>query len=283
MRYFRNSILVMILILNFFGFIAIGECREVVFVLNLGQSMNKSDPFHMAHEGIIRSAQNFSINYSGQSNAGAGLLTAIDMLSPKFNELRDIVFITDGEIKDAQSEENFKAGLKQAQWLKIPVYLVNLRHDVNPQNYRDYNTVIYLPINYNELLTTLRTILQGDFRTPHISLPTNNLMNGTLSFKVPVTSADNVKISLFSTKSGKAHLQNIQPAKDFQGNYVKIFDVNQPKSEEIEIAVDYPQESGLTLDVVPKVSGTLQINSSVNFFCDVLKITPVYKDTGEKI
>ena len=312
MKYFFNKLLpfVLVMILNFFFYISSGECREVVFVLNSGQSMNTSDPFRVAPESIVWAIQNFSdedevgivtfkdnaniikplakvsansaqdffVDYYGRSNAGAGLLTAIDMLTPKFETERYIIFITDGEITDAQSAENFKSGLKQAQWLKIPIYLVNLRHNVDPKNYREYDSVKYLPINYNELLTTIRTILQGDFKSPHIALPIDDSTSDTLNFAVPITSAEHVKISLFSSKTGTAYLKNIQPNTSFQGDFVKIFDINSPQSNSFGIDINYPQSAGLTLDVVPTVAGTLQTTSSTKFLIeDILEITPVYK------
>ena len=294
----------------FSGVVSVGECREVVFVLNTGQSMNASDPFRIAREGIVWStqnlsandevgivafnnaayivrplskvgdnpAQNFSADYFGQSNAGAGLLTAIDMLTPKFNTQRDIIFITDGTIADAQSVQNFQAGLKQAQWLNISVYLIDLRHNAEPINYREYDAVKFLPINYNELLTTLRTILQGDFKTPHISLPTYNVMNDQLKFTVPVTAPDHLKISLFSIKPGSAKLDGVKPDNIFYGNHVKIFDLNSPANNEFEMDLDFPQGAGVSLDVVPTVSGALQTNSTTKFLIhDILEITPVYK------
>ena len=312
--YKQTIILILTMMLNFCGICSIGECREVVFVLNSGQSMNSSDPFQVASESIVWATQNFSavdevgivtfkdearvirqlskvggnpaqkifVNYHGQSNAGAGLLTAIDMLSPKFNTERDIIFITDGEINNLQSSTNFKAGLDQAKWLGISVYLIDLRHNVNPKHYREYDNVKFLPINYNELLTTMRTILQGDFHTPHISLPTNNLTSGDLKFEVPITSAKRLKISLFSSKAGNAQLKNIQPSNKFQGDFVKIFEVKSPSTTEFEIGIDYPQGAGLTLDVVATVEGSLQIKPSTKFLIkDVLEITPVYANDSK--
>ena len=311
MKFFIYIVTVIAFIGNFFS---IGECREVVFVLNSGQSMISSDPFNMARESIFwgmknlysqdetgivtfnndvqiirplspienNPVQNFSVNYYGQSNAGAGILTAIDMLSPKFNTQRDIIFITDGEISDSQSAENFKAGLKQAQWLGISVYLIDLRHNVDPKNYREYDAVKILPINYNELLTTMRTVLQGDFQTPHISLPTNNLTGGFLRFELPITSAEHLKITLFSTKPGTAHLEKISPGNIFQGNYVKIFDIKSPSTNSFEIGVTYPKDSGLTLDVVPEVVGTLKIDTTTKFLIkDILEITPMYENVPD--
>ena len=298
------------------NFVAVGECRAVVFVLNAGQSMNTSDPFHAAPESIVwatknlseedevgivtfkdsvnivrplskikdNPAENFSVIYSEQNNAGAGLLSALDMLSPKFNTRRDIVFITNGEINNSQSSINFNAGLKQAQWLGISVYLVDLRHNVDPKYYREYGNVKFLPINYRELMTTIRTILQGDWQTPHIEFPTNNLTKGELNFEVPVTSADSFKISLLSSNVGKATLKNVHIDSAIQDKFINVFDIKAPSTNKFEIAVDYPQGTGLTLDVTPTVAGNLQIDYTRLPFNNILEITPVYaKDSTAKI
>ena len=304
-------------IVSFCNFISVGACREVVFVINSGQSMNVFDPFHTAAESVVRGAQNFSdndevgiitfnnnvtvirplskikdnpvteisLNYYGASDAGAGLLAAIDMLTPKFNTQRDIIFITSGENLNAQSETNFLAGLKQTNWLGIAVYYVNLRHDVDPKYYRLYNdTTKEFPINYLELMTTIRTIIQGDWRTPRITLPTNNLTTGTLNFEVPVTSADGLKISLLSSSAGYAELKNVQPEFSVQGSFINVFNVKAPSTNNFEIEINYPQGTGLTLDVIPTVSGSLKTDYSRSLAGNTLEITPVYdKDTLKKI
>ena len=304
-------------IVSLCNFISVGACREVVFVINSGQSMNDFDPFHTAPESVAWGAQNFSENdevgiitfkndvtvirplskikdnpvteiplsYYGTSDAGAGLLAAIDMLTPKFNTQRDIIFITSGENLNAQSETNFLAGLKQTNWLGISVYYVNLRHDVDPKYYRLYNdTTKEIPINYLELMTTIRTIIQGDWRTPRITLPINNLTTGTLNFEVPVTSAEGLKISLLSSSAGYATLKNVQPEFSVQGRFIKFFNVKAPSTNNFEIEINYPQGTGLTLDVIPTVSGVLKTDYSFSLSGNILEITPVYaKDTLKKI
>ena len=170
----KNILAFVTFIFFFCNLIAVGQCRNVVFVMNAGQSMNVYDPFRTAPESVIWGAQNFSeddeagiitfnnevytvkslskitdnpvneisVEYSGTSDAGAGLSAEIDMLTPRFNTQRDIVFITSGENLNAKSETNFLAGLKQAQWLGISVYYVNLRHDVDPKYYRLYKETV---------------------------------------------------------------------------------------------------------------------------------------------
>ena len=296
---------------------SIGECRDVVFVLNTGNTMNSSDPFRTAPESIIWAAENlfdddsvaivtfsdnvrivrpllklkenpvnnFFTGYSGQSEAGAGLLSAIDMLTPKFHDKRSIVFITNGDLGNAQSAINFQEGLRQANSLGIEVYLINLRYDVNPQTYRTYKEYVKeLPINYNELMTTVRTILQGDWHTPHIELPIQNVTAGTIRFEVPVTSPSKLKIALLSSNAGDLTLNGFPNAQTFQGDFVNVFELNTPKKNQFEMSLNYPKGTGLTLDVVPTVDGALETNTTVNFLLeDIFEITPSYTRFSGKI
>ena len=296
-------------VIVFLNFVSIGECREIVFVINSGQSMSESDPFRTIAEGVTWSVENlsdkdevaivtfndtvevirpltkindfpnksFNLDYYGSSDAGAGILTAIDMLTPKFNMQRDIIFITNGEFQSPQSAKNFQAGLEQAKWLGFNVYLLDMRYNVDPQGYRQYDGYAkFLPINYLEFMTTLRTILQGDFRTAHIELPTNNLTTGTLNFNVPIQ-ARRLKICLLSSNVGNAILKNVNPA--IQGSFINIFEIDSPSRNNFEFELNYPQGTGLTLDVIPTVEGTLQTAISPKFLInDILEITPINAD-----
>lgn len=312
----RFIFVILAFVLSFCSVVSIGACREIVFVLNASWSMNTYDPFHTAPESIIWGAQNFSeedevgiitfrenvnvirplskikdnsvgkfsVDYYGQSDAGAGLLSALDMLTPKFHTQRDIIFITNGEINSPQSTVNFKAGLEQAKWLKIPVYYINLRYNVDPQNYRSYKDdyVKEFPINYNELMTTVRTIIQGDWKTPHMEFPTNTASTGRLDFEVPVDSAERIRISLLSSRAGTGILRNTQPDFEIQGEHIKFFEIKSPKTKNFEMTVEFPEGTGLTLDVIPTVRGKLDIQGVRRIFLDdFLEITPVYENDPE--
>ena len=208
LKIFLTIIIFCASIINF----GVAECREIFFVVNAGQNMKISDPFHAVPESIIWSAQNFStadeigvitfnempqvlrplsnikdnpidnlqIEYSGKSNASAALLQAVDILSKKFDTDRAIIFFTDGEnLLDETSQtatfvENIKAGLRQAKWLGIPVYILSLRADINPQNYHSYDWAKEIPLNYLDLMTAVRTIMHNDFQTPHLNILEEN-------------------------------------------------------------------------------------------------------------
>ena len=65
--------------------------------------------------------------------------------------------------------------------------------------------------------------------------------------------------------------------------FVKIFKLNTPNANEFEFDINYPQNTGLTLDVVAEVEGNLQTNLVTHIFsADILEITPVYNDSEQK-
>lgn len=232
----------------------------------------------------------FNVQYSGQSNAGAGLLSAIDMLSNKFHTERYIILFTDGENlldkseRNLRSVENFRAGLEQAKWLGIPVYILSVRYDENPPNYHSYgNYAREIPTHYRDLMTTMRTIVHDDFRVPHIELPIKNQTSGDLQCEVPVF-ADRLKIFLLSSNAGSVELKGMSAEKIVDANFIKIFDARSSPPSKFELALKYPAGTGLTLDVVPTVKGQLQtdVKSSI-FGGKILEITPLHDDGSEKI
>ena len=299
-------------------FLSVGECREFVFVVNSSQTMNAADPQKKIFEGVAWSIANlqgddeaavisfsdtptilrplskisaetnkiFPANYSGNSNAGDALLSAVDMLSPKFYEEKNIIFITDGEIsledneKTSRSLEKFQDGLQQANWAKMKVFILNLRADA-PKNFKSYaELATEIPIPHTELLTALRNVIYDDFHNPHLTLPVENKK---FTAEVPLTSFDKIKFFLLSTNSGTANLKNA--SKKLGGNFIQIFEVNSPQTNKFDFEINYPQNSGLTLDAVPSVEGILLTEVETHIFsANKLKITPVYKNNpAEKI
>lgn len=308
---------ILILFICTFTLISVGECREIVFVVNTSQSMNNSDPLHVVQDSLTWSLENFSaddevaviafkdvpivirplskvgsspknifnFSYSGRSNPGDALLKAIDMLKQNYGKDRSIIVISNGEIssddtaKNLKSWETFRACLQQANWLNISVYLVNLRYSDAPQN--DYSFSEYateIPGDYLDLMTTIRTIMHNNFDAPHIELPTNKLTSGILSCEVPIFPSKQMKIFLLSSDVGSVKLKNAQ-VDVIDERFVKIFKLDSPQTNNFEIELNYPQSTGLTLDVVAEVEGTLQTELRHSVFSEnVLEITPVYDD-----
>ena len=306
---------------NFFYFLP-AEGREIIFVVNSGQNMNISDPFRAVPGSIIWSAENFSaedevgiitfkenprivrplskvkdnlienfqVEYSGQSNVSAALLQAVDILSKKFNTERAIIFFTDGEnlldksSKNAMFVENVKAGLRQAKWLGIPVYILSLRSDLNPKNYHSYEWAKEIPLNYLDLMTAVRTIIHNEFKTPYINILATNSAPKNFSFEVPITAPDRLKILLLSSSAGKAEIENIKTVSRVDKNFLKVFEVDAPLTNKFELSADFPQGTGLTLDVIPTISGRIEAEISTSIFgADILEVTPIYKNSDAKI
>lgn len=321
-----KKFLIFVIATTFFlcNFISAGECREFVFVINSGQSMNNSDPQHRVFESVAWSLANlseddeasvisfngdvsvlrplskisenpnriFSANYSGQSNAGDAMLAAVDMLMPKFDIEKNIIFITDGEIflrdsaQTLRSVEKFQDGLKQAKWANMSVYIFNLRYQGNPLNYYSYADLAReIPIPHTELMTALRTVFHNDFHTPHLNLFSQGVSKEKISAKIPLTSFERAKLFLVTSNPGNSTLENNSVTKIMEGNFVKIYETTSSQENNFEFNVNYPQGTGLTLDATADVEGILQAEISKSIFsADSLEITPVYKNNpSEKI
>ena len=284
------------LLLTLFSIVNIGECREFVFVANTGQSMEKSDPFHKVADGITwavaalneddeagiitfgdtikierllskkSAAQNSTLNfqYEGASNPGVALLKAVDMLLPKFNTERIIIFIGDDENFSDAAAKNFQAALDQAKWNNIAVYIINLRYDGEHNNYQSYAKTFPTPHEY--FMTTLRKIFYNDFQSPYLNLFAERLTAQNLKISLPIISEKNIELKLISDNAGTA---NLSDSKNISGNFVNVFDLKSLPNNEIEIETNYPPNTAVTLDAVFKITGNLKIDALKN----AIKIT----------
>ena len=271
---------------------ATGECREIVFVLNSSRAMSESDPNRMVSDAVLWSMENLSgddeaaiiafsdeptvirplkplkddpirsleLRYDGQGNAGSALLMALDMLAPKYGSDRAIVLIMSGDnffdnpTLNERSVEAFQAGLYEAQWLNVPVYIFNLRHNVSPINYRLHpNYAKEIPINSAQLMTALRQFFYDELKVPHVELTTSGKNKGTMALTVPAESIEHLKILLIASNVGSAMITNLKPESVIDGKYVKAFELNEPPTNHFALAVDYPNGTGVTVDAIVKL------------------------------
>ena len=303
----------------------VAECREIVFVVNNAQSMNDSDPLRVVGESLTWSTEvfseddevgviafkdsplivrplskigtapnnnSFTFNYSGGSNAGGALLKAVDVLASKFHTEKIIVVISNGEIflNDSaaaqKSLKEFQAGLQQAKWLNIPVYILNLRYFGDAQNYHSFAAdAKEIPCAYSELMTTLRTVIHDEFHSSPLTLTPQN-PQGQFTFNVPFVAANKVQLMLLSSNDGNAALTNLQADKITDKDFIKIFEVNSPPTNEFSLSLNFPTGTGLTVDVLAQVEGNLLTEIGTSLFSGtVLEITPVHgneKILGDK-
>lgn len=229
----------------------------------------KDSPQVVRQLSAVNSVPNkiFNLEYSGRSDAGDALLTAVDMLTPKFNTERNIIFIGNGEISLAddlqtlQSVKNFQAGLEQASWANISVFIINLRYSGNPANYHSFSDFAKkeIPIPHTELMTTLRTIFHNDFKSPFKNLFESIPSEKNLSVKIPdLSSSERIKLFLISSGPGTATLENSSEISSaISGKYINIFEISSMTANSFDFKIDYPPNTALTLDALVEVNGTL--------------------------
>lgn len=316
-RFILNFVLILFASTIFFR---VGECREFIFVVNTSESMNASDPLHVVQDSITWSMENFSaddevaviafkdepivvrplakigdapinsfsFNYSGASNAGEALLTAINMFKLNYGSERNIIVISNGEIAlndpaaTLKSWEDFNACLQQAKWLGISVYVVKLRYFGAPQNYHSFaHDAKEIPGDYLDLMTTLRALMFDTFHAPHLELPISTTQ-GKFFSEVPIFPAKSLEFFLLSSNPGVAKLRS-QSDKVIDEDFAQAFKLNAPNANVFEFDINYPEGTGLTLDMVAEVEGTLQTSLTTSAFSpNILEITPIHNDAKQE-
>ena len=104
-----------------------------------------------------------------------------------------------------------------------------------------------------------------NFNVPHMELPITNLTQGKFFCDIPIFPTNRLKFFLLSSNPGNAKL-NGKADEIIDENFVKIFKLNTPNVNEFEFDINYPQDTGLTLDVVAEVDGNLQTNLTTHIF-----------------
>ena len=311
MRKLINALLMAMLII----IARVGNCAEYVFVLDTSSSMNKSDELHMAPDSIIWMASSLSpldelsivyykdvpivmrqmsklkdapiypfiMEYSGRSNLGGALSSAMEQFSDKMNVERNIIIISDGEIAlndeyaTEASIEKLKLAMIQAEKRKVNVFVLYLQNDLENANYHTY--VGYprdVVVPKYGLMSAARLLVHNDLGQPHMEYQIKET-TGTTKVEVPIEAPDKVKLLLIASNWGTAELKGAEEVNTLQGGYVKVLEAIKPGKTTLELELNYPEGTGLTLDVIPEVSGIMEADVSRSIFGGYnLDLTPVY-------
>ena len=96
--------------------------------------------------------------------------------------------------------------------------------------------------------------------------------------------SSSISILLLSSSTGKAEIENVAASSVIEKNFVKVFEVNNPSTNKFNLLADFPEGTGLTLDVIPTVSGKIEAEISMSIFGkNILEVTPTYKNSETKI
>ncbi|MBQ9480328.1 MAG: VWA domain-containing protein, partial [Selenomonadaceae bacterium] len=165
-------LLVIAFVLNLF--ISTGECREIVFLLNEGQSMSRSDPSKIAPESVLWGMESLSDNDEAKlitfaDDTGAALNRVLDNFSSKSNVERHIILITDGDhLVDAISNN-------RAQAMNVMLHVLNV--SANP-----------------DVMTAMRTLIHKNIRGSSVEFLTNTISSGKLPIELPELDAERLRV-----------------------------------------------------------------------------------------
>ena len=132
-------------------------------------------------------------------------------------------------------------------------------------------------------MTTLRTLMHDDFNANQFVL-TPDLTQGQFTCRIPFGAAKRIEFLLLSSNVGDSASDNFHAEKITSKNFLKVYEDDAPQTNEFSFTMNYPEGTGLTLDVLAEIEGSLQTNLSRSVFSkDVLEITPVHVDGDRKI
>ncbi|MBR1579101.1 MAG: VWA domain-containing protein [Selenomonadaceae bacterium] len=212
-----------------------GECREIVFVLNEGQSMSRSDPSKIAPESVLWGMESLSDKDEAKlitfaDDTGAALNRVLDNFSSKSNVERHIILITDGDhLVDALSTN-------RANSMNVPIHVLNVSADP-------------------DVMTAMRTLIHKNIRGSSVEFLTNAISSGKLPIELPELDAERLRVLLISSSVGDAKLLNAEHQTLVDGRFVKAYELERPDIRNFVLDVDYPPGTGLTVDIVAERNG----------------------------
>ena len=274
--------------------------KNFVLVLDTSTSMKNSDANKIAPEALQAlsaylpkdavvnflsfsdtvqtfTQENFaSVNYSGYTNTGAALETAVNLLENKSDGA--IILLTDGEIMlpspsdTLKSVEKFQAAMEKASKKNIPVYILELQ-------FKDATTDFHINSTYaktfsveddTKLFSTIRKVAKENLGVKFIELPTQKNSSGEIPTSLPFT-ADYWKIILLSTKAGNVELKNF-PADChiFNGSCIKVIERSNTDFKDSSLKVEYPDGAEVFIAAVPEV----KIDATAEVKEENLLVTP---------
>lgn len=269
-----------------FAFAKESAVAEIVFVLDTSGSMNTNDPSRLAADGINQMVHSMLSNvdvgfvafgdevtdvvpltghagrekltqqvstatYTGYTDAGGALETAVGLFSKSSPTEKYIVILSDGEIamktKDAtdRSVAQYASAVAAAKDKSISIFTIGLEDELADINNSIFDAAkqsggkTYYAPTANDLQNTINTILWTDlgFRKSAVASVMATGGEDHISVNLPGAGADTVRILLFSSAS----VRNIginctaEEMQIYSGKKFGIVELKKPSSQNIEV------------------------------------------------
>lgn len=276
--------------------------KSVVFLLDVSGSMKSNDPERLAVDGIAQLIYSLPTNfktglavygteaavlrkeaessnrsdivelagkaeYQGYSNAGAGLLCAVEMSAEASAEEKYIVMLSDGEIlmkEDSQTQESerlYQDAIEYAKEQGIVIHVIGLGEDME-----DMNNPIYAAASatggkscHSSQAEGIQSVIDGILEEMGVKQSTAAIVDadgGTekVVVELPYLHADKIRVLL----TGSAPIHNLSTAfqaeSAIQVNGVRfaLLEIEQPSDGHLEISFEGTAGSQVRINAIPE-------------------------------
>jgi len=212
-----------------------------------------------------------SIQYTGYTNAGAGLNQALELFSESENTKRYIVMISDGEIdmgsqqEADQSKALFTEAAGRAKEKEIQVHIVAIGREFETSKMSIFSAAemtggnTYWADQNTSLHEIANELLFTTWEIPRRSVGIADGDNGKLNVNLPGTGADRVKILLVSGKGMKNVAADYSAASAgiITGQKFTVIDIEAPARETMGIQFEAADAAGLQAYMITEFSAVL--------------------------
>lgn len=276
--------------------------KSVVFLLDVSGSMKSNDPERLAVDGIAQLIYSLPTNfkaglavygteaavlrkeaessnrsdivelagkaeYQGYSNAGAGLLCAVEMSAEASAEEKYIVMLSDGEIlmkEDSQTQESerlYQDAIEYAREQGIVIHVIGLGEDME-----DMNNPIYAAASatggkscHSSQAEGIQSVIDGILEEMGVKQSTAAIVDadgGTekVAVELPYLHADKIRVLL----TGSAPIHNLstafqaESARQVNGVRFALLEIEQPSDGHLEISFEGTAGSQVRINAIPE-------------------------------
>jgi Ca-activated chloride channel family protein len=244
------------------------------------------------------SSQIDAVSYSGYTNAGAGLETAVQMFGEEQGISREIVFISDGEILMGSkaetdiSSQKFDAALSLAVDKGISIYMIGLGNSFRSSGNSIVEAasrtggVLHETSRAGEIPAITNQILFEDLGVKRIAVGMAKIKDAEGSLVVPLPTKNMQRASILMTSDSPirdiAANLNGADVEIARGQRYAVITVEQPSSDHIDIKFQGATE--VRADLIVEYEGNL--SAEVAYTDKVIPATdkiPAYVDREAKI
>lgn len=281
----------------------LSDGKFIVFVLDASGSMKTNDPQRLAidsiaqliyslpsdyqvgfvayNAGIAASADFVSadgrkqvmdkaetVQYTGYSDAGAGLRSAMEMLAEHKEQEGHVVLLSDGEILLQSSEETeasvqrYQGAMQQAQEFGVRIHVIGLGDEME-----DMDNFIFSAAEHTggdsfhtpqavELQTAIDTILTKDLgiKQSTAALIEADGESETVSVELPYAHANKVRVLLTSTAPIRNLTANFQAddARQVNGERYSLIEMTNPLESQVELGFEGTDGHQVRVNIIPE-------------------------------